>query len=284
MTSLLCLSFALCLAARSDEAAPHKAANPFYAMDTSFRGDIPSLEKRLDLLKELGYSGVAWTEASPAAVKKVADECAKRGLKIHAIYCSARVTPEGDIAWSPMLPQIMSALEGHGSVIWLHLGGKGPAFDALTGKEPMIPKFRELSAEAEKLGQTVAIYPHVGEWTERVQDAVKVAKAVDRKAFGVTFNLCHCLAKGDEVRIAELLTDAGPYLKTVTINGADSKGKGWDQLIQPLDKGSYDVGVVLRTLKKMDYQGPIGFQGYGIRGDTRAILVPTIEAWKRLAK
>jgi len=40
---------------------------------------------------------------------------------------------------------------------------------------------------------------------------VRVAKAVNRKNFGVTFNLCHWRMVGDEVEIPALLADAAPY-------------------------------------------------------------------------
>ena len=51
--------------------------------------------------------------------------------------------------------------------------------------------------------------------------------------------------------IPALLTEAGPLLFTVTLNGADAgvKGPQWNRLIQTLDRGSYDVGIVLRTLE-----------------------------------
>ncbi len=57
----------------------------------------------------------------------------------------------------------------------------------------------------------------------------------------------------------------------VTINGADLAGKSdsdWQRLIQPLDRGSFDVQGVLRELKQLDYRGPIGLMCYGITGDS----------------
>ena len=117
---------------------------------------------------------------------------------------------------------------------------------------------RSLAATAERNGLRIAIYPHIGDWTERFEDAVQVARLVDRKNFGVTFNLCHTLAAGDEDRIPALLEEAGPSLFAVTINGADAgvKGPQWNRLIQTLDRGSYDVGIVLRTLKRHGLSGP----------------------------
>ena len=85
--------------------------------------------------------------------------------------------------------------------------------------------------------------------------------------------------------MVEVLKVAMPKLMFVTINGADSgetKAMGWDRLIQPLGSGSYDVGAFLKKLEEAGYVGPVGFQGYGIRGEPREILGRTMEAWKKL--
>ena len=112
-----------------------------------------------------------------------------------------------------------------------------------------------------------------------------MARLVDRKNFGVTFNLCHALAAGDEDKIPALLEEAGASLFAVTINGADAgvKGPQWNRLIQTLDRGSYDVGIVLRTLKRLGFKGPIGLQGYGLSGDRRDNLARSMGGWKRLS-
>ena len=132
----------------------------------------------------------------------------------------------------------------------------------------------------------IAIYPHLGEWTARFGDATKLADVVDRPNFGVSFNLCHCLATGDEKNIPQLLAAARKRLFIVQVSGADTGvgGGQWNRLIQTLDKGTFDMGALLRTLKELDFHGPIGFQGYAIAGDARSILVPTMGAWKRLTK
>jgi sugar phosphate isomerase/epimerase len=233
----------------------------------------------------LGYAGIAWTEEPPEQVKAAADEAAKRGLKMFAIYCAAQVTPDGGLKASPRLPEIMAALKGHDTIVWLHLGGKGPAFDALTADAPVVKALREVADIATANGLRVAVYPHVGEWTARFGDAVKLAKAVDHPQFGVTFNLCHALAMGEEKQIPQLLKDARPVLFTVTINGADGglARPDWSRLIQTLDRGSYDVAGLLRTLRESGYNGPIGLQGYGIAGDRRANLAASMAAWRKLA-
>jgi sugar phosphate isomerase/epimerase len=283
------VALALLLTGQAAPAGPPQAAHPFYAMDTCTKRPYPKNDitpaAQLDLLKDLGYAGIAWTEEPPEQVQAVAAEAKKRGLKIFAIYCAAQVTPEGDLKYSPKLPEIMAALKGHETVVWLHLGGKGPAFDTLTDNTPLVVKCRALADTAAEHGLLVAVYPHVGEWTARFGDATRLAQVVAHPRFGVTFNLCHALAMGDEQRIPELLEGAKKALFAVTINGADAglARPEWGRLIQTLDKGSYDAGIVLRKLRQVGYGGAVGLQGYGIGGNQQANLVASMAAWKKLS-
>ena len=118
---------------------------------------------------------------------------------------------------------------------------------------------------------------------ERVEDAVRVARKVERENVGATFNLCHWL-KVDGKDLQARLEQALPHLSVVTVNGADADGAGWDRLIQTLDKGSYDVGGVLTILEGLGYTGPIGLQGYGIGGDVHDNLRRSMDAWRKLSR
>ena len=108
-----------------------------------------------------------------------------------------------------------------------------------------------------------------------MEDAIRLVKKVDRKNVGVSFNLCHFLKLDDEKNVELRLKEAMPYLLAVSINGADggqTNRMDWNRLIQTLDRGSFDVGRVLRTLKQLGYTGPIGLQCYAIPGDCRENL------------
>jgi len=276
---------ALLVASLAAPLAADGLPNPFYAMDTSFQRPGLNQDQQFELIKELGYAGYAWHEQAPQVAKATAEKTAQMGLKMFTIYCAAKVTPQGELTHSPALKELMAALKGQGTTIWLHIGGKGPAFDSLAADAQPVKALRELADAAAENGLKIAIYPHVGEWTARFADATKLAKAVKHPAFGVTFNLCHAMAMGEEKDIPALLEEAKGVLVTVTICGADTgvTGGKWGQLIQTLDKGTYDVGIVLRKLKAIGFAGPVGFQGYGIKGDARSIVAPTMEAWKKLS-
>ena len=67
----------------------------------------------------------------------------------------------------------------------------------------------------------MALYPHMGMYVARVEDALRLAKKIDRKNVGVSFNLCHFLKLDDEKNVERRLKEAMPYLFAVSINGAD---------------------------------------------------------------
>ena len=213
---LTCVAGIMVLGAALASAAPPGLPNAFYAMDTCTKRPYPRNDitpaQQFDLLKELGYAGIAWTEEAPEQVSSAAAEAEARGLKMFTIYCS-RHRDRGGRAQAVRHRSCRSwrALRGHDTLVWLHLGGKGPKIETLTAESPVVGQLRSLAATAERNGLRIAIYPHVGDWTERFKDAVQVARLVDRKNFGVTFNLCHTLAAGDENKIPALLEEAGPF-------------------------------------------------------------------------
>jgi len=136
---------------------------------------------------------------------------------------------------------------------------------------------------AHEEGLRVALYPHFNDWMERVKDAVRVTEKVNRRNVGITFNLCHWLRVDDESNMEKLLSLAMPYLFVVTINGADSRAKNWDRLIQPLGSGTFDTYKFLKTLNELGYTGPIGLQGYGLGGDVHKNLKRSMNAWRKLS-
>jgi len=255
-------------------------ANPFFAMDTAVR-DL----NELDTIKSLGYDGINWKTGQPEEVAAAVAQVRQRGLKLFAVYSYPyAVLTATRLVLDDRLEQVMKALEGTDAAIWLPINSEAFKTSSPDGDAIAVPALQQLADTAAAHGLRVALYPHKGCWTERVQDAVRVAKAVNRKNFGVTFNLCHCLMAGDEARIPELLAEAKPYLFVVTINGADSgkPNSDWDQLIRPLDEGSYDTGRLLRTLRELHYSGPIGLQGYNVKLPVKDNLTRSMAAWHRL--
>lgn len=258
-----------------------ESRNPFFAMDTIARGKPETV---VPMLKELGYAGLGGAPGDAA----MAQALAAAGLSYFNGYHTITFDAAQPALDEPMRKMI-DAMPG--AALWLAVGRvqrEGAAFpnSSADGDGIAVAKLRELAAYAASRGVKIALYPHVGSWLERVEDATRLAEKVNDPGVGVTFNLCHWLkVEGSARDPAPVLRAALPRLQFVTINGADTgdtKTMSWERLIRPLGEGSYDVGAFLKTLRATGYEGPIGFQGYGIQGDTREVLAKTMSAWQRL--
>ena len=254
--------------------------NAFFAMDTGTRDERHQTpESQARMLKALGYAGVGW---SPGQVPEMLAALDREGLRMFNVYIGVDIDGIHRAAPDDII-KLIGQLKGRDTVIWLHVSSKKyPKPSDEAGDADAVEVLRDIADRARQAELKVALYPHTWSWLERVQDAVRLARKVDRNNLGVTFNLCHCLKVGDEAGIPSLLEMARPHLFFVTINGADHAGD-WDRLIQPLGQGEFDVASVLRTLKKIDYRGPIGLQHYGIKGDAREKLQQSMNAWRKLS-
>jgi sugar phosphate isomerase/epimerase len=256
--------------------------NPFFTFDNAAQDDKHKTAKeQVEMVKELGYAGIGGRAGK--GLKEMLEELDKNDLRMFAVYLGANIDADQK-SYGPELKEAIELLKGSNSILWLFIQSKKLKPSQPEGDAHAVKIIREISDMAADAGLRVALYPHHAFWLEKVEDAIRVAKKVDRKNVGVTFNLCHWLRTEDEKDMRSLIISAMPHLFVVSINGADSGGKDWKQLIQTLDRGSFNVGRFLRTLKRAGYTGPIGFQGYGIGGDAYDNLRRTMEAWRKLNK
>ena len=277
----LVLGVAMTAAVWAVDDAGVETSNPFFAFDNCAGRDrhIPP-EEQVIMLKELGYSGIGYTGTQwiPDMLKKLDAQ----GLKMFSIYVGANVDAEKP-PYDAGLKAAIRQLKGRDTLIWVYvLGGKPSSADL---DDRAVTILGEIAEMADESGLRVALYPHVGFYVARVEDSLRLAKKIDRKNVGVTFNLCHFLKLDDEQNMERCLTEAMPYLFVVSINGADSgdtNSMPWNRLIQTLDQGSFDVGRVLRTLKRLNYTGPIGLQCYAIPGNCRENLKNSMKGWQHL--
>lgn len=137
---------------------------------------------------------------------------------------------------------------------------------------------REMSDDCVKYGLGgVAMYTHVDNWVETLDDALRVAVAADRRNVGTIFHLYHWQAKGGRDLAADLRR-ARPYLLCVIIQGTDK-----DRAVHKvLGEGSFDLSPLVRTLREMGYHGPLGTMGYSQSGDIPAKLARSRQAWERM--
>jgi sugar phosphate isomerase/epimerase len=260
---------------------PGKITNPFFAMDTGTKDtNHQSIESQVALVEKLGFAGWGPTFTDAKGVEEMFASLDKHHLKMQALFTSANFDA-GKESVTPRLKEAIQSLKGRDTFLWISVGSKKYKPSSTEGDAGAVEALREISRLAAESGVRVALYPHAKNWVERVEDGVRLVDEVGSNNLGVTFNLCHWM-QVDGKDLQGSLSRAMPHLFVVTICGADAGGHGWAQLIQPLDKGTYDVGQVLQTLHNLGYTGPIGLQHYGIGGDAGENLKHSMEGWRKL--
>lgn len=259
-------------------AAP--AANPFFAfcMDTH-DSQKRTLAQQAELLKELGYDGAGhlWLDNLPERIAALD----ATGLRLFQVYLRVNIAP-GAEPYDARLKDSLPLLKGREVMLALLITGLPPS--DIAGDARAVEIVRDIADQAKASGVRVALYPHAGDWLERVEDALRIAKQAERDNVGVMFNLCHWLKVDQEEHLKPLLASAMPYLFAVSIHGADHAKDiqaGTGNWIQPLDSGSFDMLGLLKTLRALGYKGPIGLQCYGLTGDAREHLSRSMTAWKK---
>ena len=253
--------------------------NPFFILDNGAGRGKLSAKDQAKLLKDAGADGIGFSGTRGVPEMIAALEAA--GLKMHVNYLGANVGAKG-AKYDPALPAAIKAMGAHGATVWLYV--RGARSDDKAAEARAIKVIRDVADLAAAAKLRVALYPHAGFYIQRFDHALDIAEKVDRKNVGVTFNLCHWLQVQRKDDIAAVLKRAMTLkrLFVVTICGADTAGKGWNKLIQTLDKGTFDNTKLLKLLRGLGYGGPIGLQCYGIRGDFRENLKRSMAAWRKI--
>ena len=237
-------------------------------------------EQQAVMLKELGYAGVGhiWLDRVEERLKTLD----AAGLRLFQITMTVDLSPDKAPYDTARFKEVLALVKGRHVQFDLLINGAKPSD---TNADPHgVEVLRVMADLARDSGSQLLLYPHVGCWVERIEDAIRVAGKVDLPNVGVMFNLCHWLRVDPQRDYKPLLQSALPRLWAVSINGADpfDAQPGWDHYIQPLDRGSFDVAGLMKTLKELGYQGPVGLQCYGIGGDAREHLERSLAAWRRM--
>ena len=278
---VLYMSLHLALPADAGEATAGEPGNPIFAfcMDTH-DAKKRTLAQQAEMLEELGFDGAGHVGLENVAERvRTLDEA---GLKLFLIGLRVNLAAK-DRPYLAQVKEVLPRVKGRNVAMYVTLVGMKPGDPA--GEPIAVPILRELANLARESGVHLVLYPHTGDWLVRMDHAVRLAQKVDRPNLGVIFNLCHFLRNEDPATLHAALESAGPHLFMVSINGAEPEAKaepGWAKLIQPLDQGTLDTYGLLKTLKKLDYTGPVALMCYGIGGDAKEHLAGSIAEWRRL--
>ena len=250
----------LTLPAGAEETSPF--APKFFAFENGlgFGSDADAAK----VLKELGYAGMSQAHKGGARLQAQIDAYGKEGLEILSVYLNVRD--------QPIEEEVVKPLANRNAMIELTTGKITPE---------LVKAVRETAAMAAKLNIKVVLYPHHGNGVEKMSQAMDLIAKVDHPNLGVMFNVCHYLKNEKLEDMEAAIEKAGDRLFAVSVNGATVGGKNWGELIRPLGQGDFPLDRLLKVLKKVNFSGPVGLQCYAVKGDKRANLKTSMEAWKK---
>jgi sugar phosphate isomerase/epimerase len=262
----------LCISKMSVAAEPQVPfSSGLYVFQNGMK--FKSVEEGVKLIKSLGYQGVG--SAYPRDLSNLKTACEKEGLEIFSVYLGGKVNAES-FSYDKEVSEAIELLKGTNVLLEINIQrGKDPS-DAQA-----IAMVKEIAEKAKAAGLKVVIYPHAGCHIERIDHALKIARATGCENVGIAFNLCHFLKVQPSDDLTTTLTDAKPLLWSVSISGADADGKDWNTLIRPLDEGTYDPSSLLKLLRAMGFDGAIGLQCFNIRIDPKENLSRSMLGWKK---
>jgi sugar phosphate isomerase/epimerase len=252
-------------------------------MDTAFRNSLGaySLEARCEMLAELGYDATYLTlfhERDRADADRVAAVADDHGLDVTAVYDTLDATAPAD---DPDAERLLESAARTDCDLELAVEASDVAASDPAGDDDAVDRIEQL-LDAAGEGVTVSLYPHLGNWLERVGDAVRLCERVDRPNLGVVFPAYHWYAvrgrNADGPGLQAILDDAAPHLTSVNLCGSRWPPGADAPTIEPLDAGELDNFAVLGALAAVGYEGPVGVQGYGDGGDAYAKLARSREA------
>ncbi|MBC8871272.1 MAG: sugar phosphate isomerase/epimerase [Planctomycetes bacterium] len=254
--------------------------NPLFAMNFA-RSDpmlAASPEAQAALLRELGYDGCQYL-GPLEQLDATLDSMDKAGLDVFTVAVpgyNISVDPGSD--FDPTLKQAIRQLKDRKTLFLIGFASKDYERSSPDGDVRAVEVCRQLADFAQPLGVRVAIYPHVNQWCERVEDALRIAQKTDRENLGICFNLYHWLRTDQERKLEPLVAASMSRLFLVTINGTSPEGS-----MEALDRGAYDVYQFLKPFVAGGYSGPIGLQCVGVKGEPRDNLTRSMAAWRKLS-
>jgi sugar phosphate isomerase/epimerase len=267
-------------------------ANPFFVFHNAVTdSQYNTAEKQVELVKSMGFSGME--QEGIDGLSETLKALNKHKLKLYTMYINVDIdNPEQ--AYDGRLEDVFKLLKGRGTMPWFYVTSKkykpsDPSADPIA-----VNTLQKIADLASKYGIKVMVYPHKDYWIERVDDAVRIATQVNRKNFGLTFNLCHYLAVeglNAEARFIPTVEKAMPYLFAISVNGADSptasnlvSSNVWEYFIQPLDKGNFDNFKYIEAFLSRGFKGPVGLQCYNIKEEKSIHLKRSVNTWNTYLK
>lgn len=258
--------------------------NETFAMDTGFYNSLGVYDfgSRCEMTAELGYNATyltLWSEDAWDDLPKLREVEARYGLEVAAVWLPVDLANPDRSRSLNMLRK----LEGCKRVeVSLSFGAEEIPNSAVSGDSVALATMSEMMAAAQESGVQLLLYPHVGTWLERAEDAVRLCREVgDHARLAMTFPTFHWYTV-DGSNLCARLAEALPYIELVNLCGARRSVAGGLASIETLDRGELDNFAVLGLLRKLGFSGPLGVQGYSVAGDSYENLKRSLAALKSM--
>lgn len=256
------VAFLFAASAWAEEAKEKAFAPKFYAFENGVNfGSHPNCAKTL---KELGYDGISQAHHGGDKLKDQMSAYDEVGLKVLSVYLNVKD--------KPIDSKVVEPLANRDAIIELTVNRITPE---------LVVAVRQTAEMAQRLKIRVALYPHHGNGVATMPQAMDLIAKVNHPNLGVMFNVCHFLKNEKLEDMESVIESAGDRLFAVSVCGANVDGKGWNDLIKPLDQGDFPQVRLLKALKKVKFNGPVGLQCYAVKGDKRTNLKNSIAAWRK---
>jgi sugar phosphate isomerase/epimerase len=254
-----------------------------YAMDTFFYHSLGaySFEARCEMLQELGYQSVyltLWSEDAWRDVPKLSTSKEKYNLSVEAVYVTLDIGATENDKETLRILELINQIDGCKRLEVNLVSKKNEGFEQSdpAGDPQAITWLERLLELVTQKEIQISLYPHKNCWLEKVSDAVRLCEAIRHPLLGIIFPSFHWYAV-EGTRLKETLEMAAPYLQAVNICG--SRKREGKTTIEPIFRGEMDNFYLLCLLKKLNFKGSIGLQGFGIGGDVYYILEQSIKAY-----
>ncbi len=262
--------------------------NPFFTFNNALNAShLPKLpiEKQAEILKNLGYDGMEWHDETDGFVEAI-ELFSDSGLKIYTNYMKINIDEKQpyDSSWKETIPK----LDGMDMILWVHLHSEKYQPSEEAADSLIVSILQDLADQGKPYGVRIAIYHHTWFVAEKAEDSYRLAVKANRDNVGAVFNICHYLKTGGTVEnLNKVLDMIYPKLFAISVSGADTgdtKNMNWDQLVQPLGQGTFDVYQVVKHLADKGFRGPIGLQCYNLKTDPMVHLKQSREIWESYKK
>jgi sugar phosphate isomerase/epimerase len=261
--------------------------NPLFVFNNGVKDSIyDTVEEQMQLLLDNGFPGME--KQGLNNFDEVYQALQDNNLQLYTIYVNINLdNPQQP--FDPRLEAVFKKIAGTETMPWFFVTSKQYAPSSSEFDTLVVPIIQRVADLAQQYDVRVMLYPHRGFWIEKVEDAIRVARKVNRRNLGMTFNLCHYLANCYELnldpweQLPALAQAAMPHLFAISLNGADATPRNpddiWTSFIQPLGEGSFDTYAFLKSFLNLGFEGPVGLQCYSINQDKAQHLQKSRQTW-----